>query len=219
MSDKPNQLIGIEPTEKGQRAIERIKERFKVDSVPAPIEVLAGAENGIHDLYMNLNRQLAEGKVTEKVKLLVALGVAAATGSAKAVEFFTDAAIAAGWTREQALEAIAVANTCSIFNGYYRFRHQVPEDWKASFEAFKAPFNANTFVKSGLEQIEVEAICVAVSSANHCHVCVEGHVNKAKSLGMTEEQVDELIRAAAVAAAAGNIMSALNFQGSGAVTA
>ena len=36
---------------------------------------------------------------------------------------------------------------------------------------------------------------------------------------MTEEQVDELIRAAAVAAAAGNIMSALNFQGSGAVTA
>lgn len=209
MAETPNPLNGVEPTEKGARAIERIKERFKIDELPETFKVFAGSESGIHDLYMNLNRQLIDGKLEEKTKLLIAVGVASTLGSGAAVSLFTNAAIAAGWEKADALEAVAVASTCTIFNGYYRFRHQIPEDMQAIHANFKAPFNANAFMKSRLDGKDMEAICVAVSSVNGCHMCVEGHVAKAKSLGITDEQIDEIIKASAVASAAAGVLSAL----------
>lgn len=209
MSVNESALAGIAPSEKGARALDRIKERFRLATLPAAFHVLAGSENGIHDLYMNLNRQLAEGKLTEKSKLLVAIGAASAVGSPAGVAFFTDCAIAAGLTREEALEAVSIASVCAIFNGYYRFRHQIPAELVATYEAFRAPFNANSFVKGRVAGPDLESICVAVSSINGCHICVEGHVNKAKSLGITDEQIDEIIKAATTAAATANVLNAL----------
>src|SRR5690606_12622336 len=115
-------------TEKGLRAIERLKQRFGTEELPAAFRVLAGSENGISDLYMNLNRQLEGGKLDEKQKLTVALGVAAALGSAQAVDFFTNAALLKGRTKEECLDTIGVAGVCTLFNSYYRFKDQVPQD-------------------------------------------------------------------------------------------
>lgn len=209
MTDKGNSSLEIEPTEKGARALERLKERFGVSTLPGGLEVLAGSESGINDLYMNLNRQLAAGKLEEKIKLLAAIGVASATGSADATEFFAQAAMAKGVEKQEALDAVSVAAVCAIFNGYYRFRHQVPAEMESTYANFRAPFNANTFMKSGLAGIEVEAICIAVSSLNNCHACVEGHINKGKSLGLTDEQIDELIKVTAAVSAASQASAAL----------
>jgi alkyl hydroperoxide reductase subunit D len=195
-------------SERSSRALERIKEVFKVTSLPEALVSFAASESGINDLYMNLNRQLQDGKVPQRTKLLVATAVAAAAGSPAAMEFFTHAAIAAGRTRQEAVEAGAVAATCTVFNGYYRFRHQVPADLEPVFSAFKAPFNASMFVKPALEQREVEAICIAVSSVNNCHKCVEGHIAKAKSLDLADEQIDEIVKAAAVALAFARVVAA-----------
>lgn len=199
----------IKPTEKALRSLDRLKERFGVNSLPAGIEALAGSESGVSDLYMNANRQLGDGRMEERTKLLVAVGVASTLGSQPAVEFFSAAAIEKGRTAQEVADAISVAAVCTIFNGYFRFRHQVPAELQATYEAFRAPFNANSFMKVSLDQAEVEAICITVSSINNCHKCVEGHINKGKSLGITDEQIDELIRTGAVATAFAQVGAAL----------
>lgn len=196
-------------TERATRSLDRLREMMRVSELPAGLGALAQSENAINDIYMNLNRQLQDGTVEQRTKLLVALGVAVACGSSRTADFFSHAAQAAGRTREEVLDAIAVATTCTIFNGYYRFRSQVPGDLAEAFEAFRAPFNANSFVKSVLPPLEVEAICIAVSSANNCKKCVEGHLAKGRSLGLTDEQVDEIIKAGAVAQAAAQAIAAL----------
>ena len=176
-------LTHAKANERGLRSVERIKEVLKVGDVPAGFKAFAASENGISDLYMNLNRQLADGALPARTKVLVALGVAAAFGSRDAVDFFSSVAAAAGRTEDEMHEAVAAAIVCQMFNGYYRFRHQVPAEDVPAFEAFKAPFNANSFVKSTLPPEELEAVCIAVSSANNCHKCIEGHTAKARSLG------------------------------------
>lgn len=209
MSENHSIFAALEITERGQRALDRIKEIFKLDAVPAGLRALAASDNGINDVYMNLNRQLADGKLSQKTKVLVAVGVAAAAGSPRAVDLFADIALAAGRTREEVLEAVSIATVCSIFNGYYRFRYQIPAELKPTYEAFKAPFNANSFMKSFVKKDEMESICVAVSSMNNCMGCVEGHLNAAKNAGLTDEQIDEVIRVGAVAFATAAAVGAL----------
>lgn len=209
MAGKESPLAGIEPTEKGTRSLERLREQFQLGELPQALHLLAGSESGINDLYMNLNRQLVEGKLALKTKQLVAVAVAAAAGSQKATELLSEIAAGGGRTRAEILDAIGVSMVCAMFNGYYRFKHQVPAGEAPVHENFKAAFNANSFMKSALTPFEIEAICVAVSSYNNCHKCVEGHLHKAKSLGMTDEQVDEVIRVTAVAGAAANVIGAL----------
>ncbi len=218
MAEKESPLAGVEPTEKGQRSVERIKERFKLTEVPEALDLLVGSETGASDIYMNLNRQLAAGKVEEGCKLLVAAAVASAVGSQPAVDFFTQAALNVGRSRTEILDGISVAAVCGIFNGYYRFRHQVPTELRDTYESFRAPFNANSFMKSSIGVFEIEAICIIVSSINDCGICVEGHINKAKSVGMSDEQIDEVIKAGTTAAAFARLVTALAPHSTGAVT-
>jgi alkyl hydroperoxide reductase subunit D len=209
MAGKESIFVGIKPTEKGRQALDRLKERFSLPELPPSLGVLAGSDSAANDLHMNLNRQWADGKLAEKTKLIVAVAVAAAIGNARAVEFFGDIALAKGRTRSEVLDAVSAAGVCSIFNGYYRFRDQIPAEERPVFEAFRAPFNANSLLKSGLSPFEIEAICVAVSSVNSCDACVSGHLNKARDLGMTNEQADELIRASAAAFGVAKLLASL----------
>ncbi|MCX7626108.1 MAG: carboxymuconolactone decarboxylase family protein [Candidatus Sumerlaeaceae bacterium] len=194
-----SQLCDAILSERSQRALARLQEIFQVSWVPRGLQTFAVSENGINDLYMNLNRHLQEGKVGRKEKLLVALGVAAVSGSPDATKFFQDAAKAAGATDIEAAEAVAAAIACSIYNGYYKFRSLVPEEFAPAFAEFKASFNATMFVKPPFDEKIVEAICVTVSTVNNCKKCVEGHVAKAKSLGLSDEQLDEILKAGTVA--------------------
>lgn len=211
MSEKSTLSEVIGPTEKGEKSLLQIIERFRVADVPAALRLFAGSESGISDLFANLSRQLADGKLTEKTKLLVAVAVAAAVGGRDGAGFFADAALAAGRSKPEILDAIAAATTCSIYNGYYRFRHQVPAERKATFEAFRAPFSANSLLKATLPQVEIEAICIAVSSANHCNACVESHISKGINHGLTNEQIDEIIKVGAVAAATAQLIATLAY--------
>ena len=196
MSEQAKPWAGCETTEKARRALSRIQETFGVETLPTGLGELAGHESGIHDLYMNIKRQLDAGKLDRESKLLVAVGIAASSGAKDATDFFSAAAREAGLTGEEILAAISVATVCTIFNSYYRFRHFAPE---GEFEAFRAPFNANTFMKPGISTARMELICIAVSSMNGCSTCVGGHIEKAKSVGVTLEQIDEAIKAAAAA--------------------
>lgn len=197
---------GAETTEKAQRALDRLREAFQIEEIPSGLAELATSESGIHDLYMNLKRQLEGGKLDRPVKLLVAMAVAAAMGSPEATRYLGAAAREAGAEPQQIADALAVATVCTVFNGYYRFRGFVQDP---EFDAFRAPFNANTFMKSSLSHLETEFLCIAVSSANNCSTCVKGHMAKGRELGATLEQIDEAIKAGAAAEALARIATTL----------
>lgn len=201
-----NTLASAEITDKAQRSLDRFKETFKVDDIPAGIQALAASETGIHDLYMNLKRQLDEGALSKADKYLVAIGVASAAGSAGALEFLSAAAREEGVDPQSIADAVAVATVCAVFNGYYKFRHLAPE---GEFDNFKAPFNANSFMKSSLDTAKTEMICVAVSNYHSCNMCVTGHLAKARQAGVSDEQIDETIKATAVAMALAGAASSL----------
>ena len=147
MGNKDSVFVGITAGERGQRAVERLREVFGAEELPSGFDTLSFSENGMYDVYMNLNRQLGDGKVERKSKLLIAVAIASLTGSAEAVEFFAKSAIAAGRTAAEALEAVSAASTCSAYNAYYKFRDLIGAEDLPTYEAFKANFNANTFVK------------------------------------------------------------------------
>ncbi|MCB2154734.1 carboxymuconolactone decarboxylase family protein [bacterium] len=206
MSDELRPWDGAETTEKAQRALERLKEAMKVDELPSGLAGLAGSESGIQDLCQNLKRHLDGGELANPTKLLVATAVAAVIGSPEATRFLGSAAREAGAEPRQVADAIAIGTTCIVFNGYYRFRGFVQDP---DFDALRAPFSANAFIRSSLTQLQVEFICIAVSSANNCSTCVKAHVKKGRELGMTVEQIDEAIKAAATAEALDRISNAL----------
>lgn len=197
---------GAETTEKALRAVDRLKETFKVEAIPAGLNELARSESGINDVYMNLKRQLEGGKVGQVDKMLVAVAVASATGSKDAVTYLGAAAREAGASAQQIIDAIGVATVCGIFNGYYKFRHLAADE---AFEAFRAPFNANSFMKTSLTPGQTELINITVSSLNGCDGCVKGHLKKTRELGVTDEQIDEAVKAGTVAAALAAVCGAL----------
>ncbi len=207
MSEQAKPWAGCETTEKALRALSRIRETFGLQTLPAGLDDLACHESGIHDLYMNIKRQLEAGKLSREDKLLIAVGIAAAAGSRDATNFFSAAAREVGLNGEEILAAISVATICNIFNSYYKFRHLAPQ---GDFEGFKAPFNANTFMRPGISTSRMELLCIAVSSMNGCSTCVGGHIEKAKSVGVTLEQIDEAIKAAAAAQGFASVSAALS---------
>lgn len=208
MPENESPWLALEPTEKAHGTLARFQERFHLDSLPAALRFAAASEAGIGDLAANLDRALADGAVEERTKLLVAAAVASAAGSPPATSFFGDLAARQRDPRE-VHDALAVATVCTIFNGIYRFRHQVAGDMRETFEALRAPVHANSIAKATLPRFEIEAICIAVSSRNNCEACVQSHIAKALALGMTVEQIDEIIRAGAVAGALAGLMAAL----------
>ncbi|MBX3730761.1 MAG: carboxymuconolactone decarboxylase family protein, partial [Candidatus Sumerlaeia bacterium] len=193
-------------TEKGQRALDRLRETFGAQDLPAGVQALAGSESGINDLSMNLKRQFEAGKLEAGDKLLVATAVASAAGSAEATRVLASAAAQAGVAPQRLLDAIAAAAVCTAYNGYYRFRHLAGG---SDFEAFRAGFHASTFINSTLTAIQVELINVVVSSHNGCPDCVQSHLKKAREQGLSNEQLDEAVKAGAIAAALAAVTSAL----------
>lgn len=203
-------LDGTTPGERGQQALARIKERFGLADLPPAFERLALADYGLHDIAMNLNRMLRDDALPERTKLLVGLGVATALGSAAAADFFAAAAIKAGRSQAEVRAAISLATAMGFYNSYVRFRHQLPDAMRPAFEGFRPGLNAESMRESGFDDVEKEAICVAVSSVNYCTGCVESHVEKARKSGMSDQQIDECLKVVAVAMPMCHALMAMN---------
>lgn len=180
-------------TANGARAIEKLAEALGVQA-PAGLEAFAASEPGASDICINLRRQLEQGALDAADKFVVAIAVAAAESCPEAVAFLSEAGRRAGLDAQQCLDAVAAAAVCQTYNGYYSFRDMATG---TDFDGFRAPLNANSLVKSTLTPARVELVCVVVSARNHCVPCVNAHIKKARAVGLTDEQIDEAVRAGA----------------------
>jgi alkyl hydroperoxide reductase subunit D len=154
------------------------------DAIPEPAR----------DLRLNLQSVLAESSLTpaQKWGVVVASAIAARNPRLK------DAALADARDAVEAAvvdDAVAAASLMAMNNVYYRFRHLVE---KPTYLDKPARLRMNRIAKPAGSKVDFELFCLAVSAINGCGTCMKAHENVVLQGGLTEDQVSDAVRIAAV---------------------
>jgi alkyl hydroperoxide reductase subunit D len=91
--------------------------------------------------------------------------------------------------------AKSAAAIMGMNNVYYRFLH-LPDNPK--YGTIPARLRMNVIRTHGVEPVDFELWCVAVSAINNCKVCVESHEKVVREKGMSEETILAAVRIAAI---------------------
>lgn len=162
------------------------------------------------DLKLNLGSVLsptgAPG-LTERQIWAVALGAAeasrnpafaAAMGELAAAHL--DAAYQAG--------ARAAAAIMGMNNVYYRFLHLVEDP---EYAGMPARLRMNVIGNPGMDKVEFELVCLAVSAINGCGSCISSHERQIRQHGMPREAVQSAVRIAATVHAAARVLEGITW--------
>lgn len=150
------------------------------------------------DVKLNLGAVLSGGALGPAQRWGVALAAAAAARhpalrDAIAVEARREASAAV------VDDALAAAALMAMNNVYYRFRHMIE---KPSYGEKPARLRMNRLVKPASTRVDFELFSLAVSAINGCETCVRAHERVVLDGGLTEDQVHDAVRIAAVIHAA-----------------
>jgi lipoyl-dependent peroxiredoxin subunit D len=105
-----------------------------------------------------------------------------------------------------ALEAAKTAAALMGMNNvYYRFQHLTTNE---KYSVLPARLRMNGMRSHGVEHVDFELWCLAVSAINACGKCVDSHEKVLKEKGVTEETVAAAVRIAAVMHALGAVFDA-----------
>lgn len=97
-------------------------------------------------------------------------------------------------TAEALGAAKAAASVMGMNNVYYRFTHLVGGD----YGRLPAKLRMNVIGRPGVEKVDFELWCLAVSAINGCGACMESHEHVVREGGLLAEQVQAAVRIAAV---------------------
>ncbi len=110
----------------------------------------------------------------------------------------TQAALAeaANHLSPQALEAAkGAAAIMGMNNVYYRFQHLASNE---KYRTMPARLRMNILRSHGIDPVDFELWCAAVSAINGCGACVDSHEKVVREKGLSEEAVLAAIRLASV---------------------
>lgn len=96
-------------------------------------------------------------------------------------------------------DAKAAAALMAMNNIYYRFRHMIG---KEIYETKRAGLRMNRIAQPLSNKTDFELFCLAVSAINGCEYCIRSHEGVVLEGGLTEDQVHDAVRIAAVINAA-----------------
>ena len=125
-------------------------------------------------------------------------GTMVATAMASRNEDLTAAALqeAASHLTPQALQAAkAAATVMGMNNIYYRFLHLTSND---KYATMRAGLRMNVIRTHGIEPLDFELWCLAVSAINGCGACVDSHEKVLREKGFGEAKVLAAVRVASV---------------------
>lgn len=83
-------------------------------------------------------------------------------------------------------------------NVYYRFTHMISDE---DYGRMPAQLRMNIIAKPGVDKIDFELWCLAVSTINACEMCIDSHEKVVRGGGVSKEGVQGAVRIAAVMAA------------------
>lgn len=125
-------------------------------------------------------------------------GTVVACAMASRNEDLTAAALdeAANHLKPEALEAAKGASAIMAMNNiFYRFTHLASND---KYATMRAGLRMNVIRTHGIDQLDFELWCTAVSAINGCGACVDSHEKVLMEKGFSEEKILAAIRIASV---------------------
>lgn len=150
------------------------------------------------DIWLNLSSVLSSGSLSPEQRWGVAVASAIAARNpvlSRAVLADAKAAVPAGVIED----AVGAAAVMAQNNVYYRFRHLVG---KASYADKRAGLRMNKLGKPATNKLDLELYSLAVSAINACETCIQSHEKVVVDGGLTEDNVNDAARIAAVIQAA-----------------
>ncbi|HYP15190.1 MAG TPA: carboxymuconolactone decarboxylase family protein [Bryobacteraceae bacterium] len=154
------------------------------------------------DIKLNLSAVLKQAELTPQQTWGTAVATAIASRNNALTQAITQAA--APQLSAQALEAArSAAAVMGMNNVYYRFLHMPQSD---KYTSIPARLRMQVIRSHGVDPVDFELWCTAVSAVNNCHVCVSSHEKVLRDKGMEEEKIVAAIRIAAVIHAAAAVL-------------
>jgi alkyl hydroperoxide reductase subunit D len=156
------------------------------------------------DLKLNIGSVLRQSELTEQQLWGTVVACAIAARNAEV----TTAALAEAQTHlsPQAFEAAkAAAAIMGMNNVYYRFLHMTDNE---KHRTIPARLRMNVIRTHGVEPVDFELWCTAVSAINNCHVCVGSHEKVVREKGVSEESILAVVRIASVIHAIAGVFDA-----------
>ena len=156
------------------------------------------------DLRLNLSALMRSEALSEQQLLGSLLATAMAAGDPELLRA-VDAEVSARLSAEALRASRAAAAIMGMNNVYYRFVHLVGEPTYASLPA---RLRMQALANPGVEKVDFELWCLAVSIVNGCGQCIASHERTLRTAGASQAAVQEAARVAAVVHAVARVLSA-----------
>jgi lipoyl-dependent peroxiredoxin subunit D len=146
------------------------------------------------DIKLNLQSVLGESSLTPAQRWGVAVACAIAARNPE----LRDAVLADARAAVDAAvidDAKAAAALMGMNNIYYRFRHMMG---KEAYETKPARLRMQRIAKPATNKPDFELFCLAVSAINGCELCLRSHEAVVLGGGLSEDQIHDAVRVAAV---------------------
>lgn len=149
------------------------------------------------DIKLNLMNVLSEeGSPGLTIKQIYAISLACAYAlkNQKIIEYLH--ADSAQILIQAELEAAkSAASIMAMNNIYYRFTHLISDK---TYKTMPAKLRMNVIANSGVDKIDFELNCLAVSIINGCGVCIDAHANTLINAGLSQQAIQSTARISAV---------------------
>jgi len=157
------------------------------------------------DLKLNLGSVLSSAGAPGLSDAQIWSVALASAIAARNVEFTRSLEVAAAAHLDAAhLQAARAATAIMGMNNiYYRFLHLVEDD---EYQSLPARLRMNVLANPGIDKLDFELLCLAVSAINGCGLCISSHEKKLRQHGFSRETIQSAVRIASTVHAVAGVL-------------
>jgi alkyl hydroperoxide reductase subunit D len=166
----------------------RLKDKMNLETLMESVPGYA------KDLKLNLSSVTSQTELTKQQTWGTAVASAVASRNSEMILAIIDEA--AKQVSAQVIEAAkGAAAIMGMNNIYYRFHHLSKNE---KYATLPARLRMNIIRNHGVDAVDFELWCVAVSAINACGKCVDAHERVLREKGVSEESINAAVRIASV---------------------
>ncbi len=154
------------------------------------------------DLSLNLSSLMNETVLSEQQKWGAFVACAYAVGTGAVIREINDGC---PLSDEAANAAKAAAAIMGMNNVYYRTLHLMKS---REYTTLPAKLRMNIIANPGVDKVDFELWCMAVSAINGCGMCLDAHEEELRKRGVGNTVVQAVIRIGAVVNAVSRVVAA-----------
>ena len=154
------------------------------------------------DLSLNLSSLMSETGLNEQQKWGTFVACAYAVGVGKVIRELTDGCPLSAEATDAAKAAAAIMG---MNNVYYRALHLMKS---REYSTLPAKLRMNVIANPGVDKLDFELWCMAVSAINGCGMCMDSHEDELRKRGVPNTAIQAAIRIGAVVNAVSRVIAA-----------